>query len=113
MRCRAFVFVEVLALALAYLYEQSAAINDLEDLLHVLAQRQHLNPRPQLLPFIVNPFSPLLLCDHHYGTEREPDPDIAFNQLYDNTTHTIQPCATVCVNSKDFEAFVIIYRSHI
>ena len=54
---------------------------------------QHLNPRPKLLPFIVNPFSPLLLCDHHYGTEREPDPDIAFNQLYDNTTHNIQPCA--------------------
>lgn len=55
----------------------SAPVNtDLEDLLRVLTQRQRLNPRPRLLPFIVNPFSPLLLCDYHYGTEHEPDPDI-------------------------------------
>jgi len=85
----------------------SAPVNtDLEDLLRVLTQRQRLNPRPRLLPFIVNPFSPLLLCDHHYGTKHEPDPDIVINPLDKDITDTIKPCASICVNAKAFETFV-------
>lgn len=78
---------------------------DLEDLMAVLTQRQHLKPRPRLLPFLVNPFSPLLLCDHHYGTERSPDPDIVINPLDKSRAHMIKPCEAVCVNAKSFEAF--------
>lgn len=77
----------------------------LADLLHVMAQRLHLNPRPRLLPFIINPFSPLLLCDLHYGAEKEPDPDIVINPLHENGTDAIRPCATVCVNAKSFKVF--------
>ena len=78
---------------------------DLEDLLTVITQRQHLNPRPSLLPFLVNPFSPLLLCDHHYGTEREIHPDIVINPLDERKARLIKPCEAVCVNAQSFDAF--------
>ena len=86
---------------------------DLADLLAILAQRQHLHPRPRLLPFMVNPFSPLLLCDHHYGTELEPDPDIVINPLDKGRAHMIKPCEAVCVNAKSFDAFASDILPHI
>jgi hypothetical protein len=106
MQCRARLIVKVLVLALACCYARGNVNTDLDDLLSVLAQRQHLNPRPRLLPFLVNPFSPLLLCDHHFGTEREPDPDIVINPLTKDNIDAVRPCANVCVNAKAFEAFV-------
>ena len=85
---------------------QSQAVNaDLADLLAVLEQRRRLHPRPRLLPFIVNPFSPLLLCDHHYGTELEPDPDVVINRISVDNAHLIKPCEAVCVNAKGFDEF--------
>ena len=84
--------------SLACCYARGNANTDLDDLLSLLAQ--HLNPRPRLLPFLVNPFSPLLLCDHHFGTECEPDPDIVLNPLTKDNIDAVRPCATVCVNAK-------------
>ena len=106
MQCRTRLIVKVLVLALACCFARGNVNTDLDDLLNVLAQRQHLNPRPRLLPFLVNPFLPLLLCDHHFGTEKEPDPDIVINPLTKDNIDAVRPCASVCVNAKAFEAFV-------
>jgi hypothetical protein len=92
--------------------QQSPSSQDLEDLVLTLKQRRLLKTPTSLLPVIVNPFTPLLLCDYHYGGsddvfgDIQPGAEAAVNTLSVNTTDKIKPCDIVCVNSNAFDSFV-------
>jgi len=91
---------------------QQAPSQDLDDLVLELKQRRHLKTQSSLLPVIVNPFTPLLLCDHHYGGSDDvfgsiqPGAEVAIKPLIAGNADKIEPCDIVCVNSNVFDSFV-------
>ena len=82
-------------------------------LLIYLKQRKHTSDPGSLLPWIINPFSPILLCDFHFGHEKDPPPTLLTNPLSLDNVHHIQPLDIVCCNSNDFDAFVASILPHL
>ena len=84
---------------------------DLDDMLLMLKQRQRLTEPQSMLPFIVNPFSPVLLCDWHYN-DGTPDScgggpwnEIVTNPLNMSTAGKVKACESICVDATAFSSF--------
>lgn len=107
--------VKLAAVALVALVRGADSIfsRDLDDMLHMLKDWRRLKEPQSLLPFFVNPFSPMLLCDWHYSND-EPDTwkgdltwtQIATNPLNKSGAVDVKPCESVCVDVATFESFV-------
>ena len=86
---------------------------DLDDAVQMLQMRSHLQKPHSLLPFIVNPFSPILLCDWHVAGQPDQSPgnptwsSLALNPLNASTAGDVRPCDSVCVDATAFESFVV------
>lgn len=108
--------VRLAAVALLALARGAATMSrDLDDMLHVLKQMKHLTEPQSMLPYIVSPFTPVLLCDWHYysGT---PDlcggppwslvwPQVVINPLNRSSVRDVKPCESVCVDVTAFDSF--------
>lgn len=88
--------------------------HDLDDMLQMLKQRQHLAQPQSMLPYIVNAYSPVLLCDWHYFNGDFPDvwnksidvrTQIITNPLSMSNVGKVKPCESVCVDVTAFESF--------
>ena len=75
------------------------------ELMLYLQQRKHISDPGSLLPMIINPFSPLLLCDLHYGQELDPPPEVVTRSLTLDNVNATKPLDIICVNSNDFDTF--------
>lgn len=85
---------------------------DLDDMLQMLKQRQRLTGPQSMLPFIVNPFSPVLLCDWHYNNGSPDtfggDPilnEIVTNPLNMSNIGNVKACESICVDATAFNSF--------
>ena len=103
----------LLALALFVSNASGLYSPDVDDALSMLNRLRHLkDPLPSLLPHIVNPFLPVLLCDWHYSGE--PDTfggdgtwsTIETRPLNASNAREVQACESVCVDVTAFESFV-------
>ena len=104
-----------IAIALGALFCGADALysRDLDDMLQMLKQRQRLTEPQSMLPFIVNPFSPVLLCDWHYNNG-SPDTffgDPILNKIVTNPLNrsdigNVKACESICVDATAFNSFV-------
>jgi hypothetical protein len=90
---------------------------DLDDAVQMLQQRRRLKEPHSLLPFFVNPFSPMLLCDWHVTGKPDQSPnssvwgdELSLRPLNASVAAAkagaVRACETVCVDVTAFDEFV-------
>lgn len=74
-----------------------------EELLLHLHNRRNIKEKSALHQFIVNPFSQLFICDHHYGYSDLPGFGMVINLvvLKKSRLHKLQPFEIICCESSD------------
>ena len=103
-----------IAITMIALVRSSNALysRDLDDVLQMLKQRQRLTEPQSMLPFIVNPFSPVLLCDWHYNNGN-PDNCGGYTVLNEIVTYPlnisnagkVKACESICIDATAFDSF--------
>lgn len=103
-----------IAITMIALVRSSNALysRDLDDVLQMLKQRQRLTEPQSMLPFIVNPFSPVLLCDWHYnnGNPDNCGGDTVLNEIVTyplniSNAGKVKACESICVDATAFDSF--------
>lgn len=75
-------------------------------LLMQLDRAQRVSSKDSLYQLIITPFTPLLMCDHHYRISDLPlHHSVRLHPLYSYTTHLIKPFDIICIETSELSAF--------
>ena len=75
-------------------------------LLWTLKERALVKDKRSLLHILVNPFSPILLCDHHFGVNDLPrSTPVTLRPLDQNSVQNVAHLDIVCCQTEQFETF--------